>query len=664
MSATISSIPASALVNVTPSVVGTGGSALQLIELMLTTNPIVPVGSVLSFPSLSAVQAFFGATANEAAEAAVYFAGFNGATQTPAALLFAQYPLAAVPAYVRGGSLSLTLAQLQALTGNLSITTDAGTHSVTSYTGLSAATSFSQAAQILLGSLPFVGPTVGSVTASVGATFTATGSGTNLTTSAVVGLISVGDTIAGSGVTTGTTIVSQTSGTTGGAGVYVTSLATTSSGASITGSSLVLNVTAVGSGSVSAGNQITGTGITGVQEVASQLSGTTGGIGTYQLTNPAGTPFEVASETMAALTPAITWNSTLESFVVSSGTTGATSSVAFPTGTLATSLGLTVSTGAVQSIGAAAAVPASFMAGITALNQDWVTFQTLFDPDSGSGNTQKQAFAAWVNSTNNQYAYLAWDHDITPTESTAATSSLGYILKQSQSSGTVPIYEPSGQNLHGAAFVGGYAASIDYNATNGRATAAYRNQSGLVPGVTNQTVAANLVANGYNFYGGYASRSQSFNFFQPGQISGEFAWIDSYLDQIWLNSQCQGTLLALLAAMNSIPYNPIGYGYIRHALTNGANGTSITLPAASPVAAALNNGIIQQNVPLSAEQVQVVNALAGTPIDATLSAQGWYLVIQPATAQTRGLRQSPTIILLYMDGGSVQQINLSSVLVQ
>ena len=77
MSATISSIPASALVNVTPSVVGTGGSALQLIELMLTTNAIVPVGSVLSFPSLSAVQAFFGATANEAAEAAVYFAGFN-----------------------------------------------------------------------------------------------------------------------------------------------------------------------------------------------------------------------------------------------------------------------------------------------------------------------------------------------------------------------------------------------------------------------------------------------------------------------------------------------------------------------------------------------------------------------------------------------------------
>lgn len=65
--------------------------------------------------------------------------------------------------------------------------------------------------------------------------FTATGSGTNLTTSSVSGVIKAGDAIAGTGVPAGTTIVSQTSGTTGGAGVYVTSAATTSSAASLTG---------------------------------------------------------------------------------------------------------------------------------------------------------------------------------------------------------------------------------------------------------------------------------------------------------------------------------------------------------------------------------------------------------------------------------------------
>ena len=67
-----------------------------------------------------------------------------------------------------------------------------------------------------------------------GATFTGSGSGTNLTVTAVTGNIGIGDVIAGTGVPTGTTIVSQTSGTPGGSGVYVTSGATTASSASIT----------------------------------------------------------------------------------------------------------------------------------------------------------------------------------------------------------------------------------------------------------------------------------------------------------------------------------------------------------------------------------------------------------------------------------------------
>ncbi len=64
------------------------------------------------------------------------------------------------------------------------------------------------------------------------ATFTGTGSGTNLTTSAVSGLIRPGDLVTGTGAPAGTKIVSGPAD--GGAGVYVTSGATTSSGASLT----------------------------------------------------------------------------------------------------------------------------------------------------------------------------------------------------------------------------------------------------------------------------------------------------------------------------------------------------------------------------------------------------------------------------------------------
>ena len=66
----------------------------------------------------------------------------------------------------------------------------------------------------------------------------ATASGTpatTLTVSAVTGgNIVVNATVAGPGVPTGTTIVSQTSGTTGGNGVYVTSQATTATSAALT----------------------------------------------------------------------------------------------------------------------------------------------------------------------------------------------------------------------------------------------------------------------------------------------------------------------------------------------------------------------------------------------------------------------------------------------
>lgn len=73
----------------------------------------------------------------------------------------------------------------------------------------------------------------------VGASFTATGSGTNLTTTSVTGAINIGAQLAGTGVPAGTFIVSQTSGTAKGAGVYVTNNATTSSSASLTSGGVI-----------------------------------------------------------------------------------------------------------------------------------------------------------------------------------------------------------------------------------------------------------------------------------------------------------------------------------------------------------------------------------------------------------------------------------------
>lgn len=136
---------------------------------------------------------------------------------------------------------------------------------------------------------PWIGaaPAGASATGSIGATFTASGSGTSLTTSAVTGLISIGDTIAGTGIPAGTVILSQTSGTTGGAGVYVTSVATTIAAATATSFGDVLNVTAVTSGTLSVGDAISGTGVPANATIASQVSGLAGGVGVYTISVPA-----------------------------------------------------------------------------------------------------------------------------------------------------------------------------------------------------------------------------------------------------------------------------------------------------------------------------------------------------------------------------------------
>jgi phage tail sheath gpL-like len=81
-------------------------------------------------------------------------------------------------------------------------------------------------------------PVTAATSTSTATATTCSGAGTNLTVGGTVtGTISVGATVTGTGVPAGTTIVSQTSGTPGAAGVYVTSQATTASSASLTFSS-------------------------------------------------------------------------------------------------------------------------------------------------------------------------------------------------------------------------------------------------------------------------------------------------------------------------------------------------------------------------------------------------------------------------------------------
>lgn len=124
-----------------------------------------------------------------------------------------------------------------------------------------------------------------SATGSIGATFTASADtdATKLVVTSVTGLISIGDTLSGTGITAGTTVLSQVSGTTGGAGTYQLSAANTTSAATVTAFGIVMKVTAVASGVLAVGQAVSGAGVPSGAVIASQVSGTTGGVGVYTL---------------------------------------------------------------------------------------------------------------------------------------------------------------------------------------------------------------------------------------------------------------------------------------------------------------------------------------------------------------------------------------------
>jgi len=79
-----------------------------------------------------------------------------------------------------------------------------------------------------------------------------------------------------------------------------------------------------------------------------------------------------------------------------------------------------------------------------------------------------------------------------------------------------------------------------------------------------------------------------------------------------------------------------------------------------PIAAALNFGAIRTGVVLSATQIAYVNQQAGQAVDQIISQQGYYLQILDPGAEARQARTSPIVNLWYTDGGSIQQITVSS----
>ena len=207
-------------------------------------------------------------------------------------------------------------------------------------------------------------------------------------------------------------------------------------------------------------------------------------------------------------------------------------------------------------------------------------------------------------------------------------------------------------------------ASINFQQPNGRITTAYKSQAGLSASATTAEAAVNLggnpqvlgsFGNGYNYYGAIGAANAGFLWFQRGTITGPYAWLDSYVNQIVLSSALQVALLSFLGSVGSVPFDNAGASLIEQALSPTIQ--QYGSPAQGGFGAFAPGTI-------SAAQIAAVNNAAGAIIANVLQTQGWYLQINPAPANVEQNRGPWAITFFYLDRGSVQSISLSSIAVQ
>lgn len=349
----------------------------------------------------------------------------------------------------------------------------------------------------------------------------------------------------------------------------------------------------------------------------------------------------IADELAEKLGVPVMFDEATQKIVITSSTQGAQSSISTATGDLAEALGLTDTQGAVAVNGGSA--DKSITDSLDRVFSYTQNFGSIFTSFAMSDDEALE-FAKWVNSKDNRFWGIIWTLD---PKATKDAESIGTKVKEANFGGITCIYGDAKY----AAVASGYAASLNFGELNGRMTLDFRTQEGLTATVTDASTANMLERNGYMFYGAYATANDRFMFFRNSIVSGQFKWVDTYLNQVYFNAQLQLALANMLMSYKAVPYNNDGKAMHYAAIQD-------------PVNEMKNFGAIVEGVSLSEAQKQQINYEAGTDASTDVETNGYFVLIGDATAQARGMRTTMPLKLWYADGGSVHSINLASIAVQ
>lgn len=333
---------------------------------------------------------------------------------------------------------------------------------------------------------------------------------------------------------------------------------------------------------------------------------------------------DVASIIQNSLTGVVvTWSN--NRYTITSTAAGGSSFVEKAQGDIASALKLTEDEGAISIKGSSAATLAEIMDNIVDVNTNWFGFACA----QNLTEKEKLELAAWTATQDggNRYLYSV----------TGSTNSI-------YTSGGVFVH--NGEPVNSFAVLG-YAASTDFSKTNGRLSYKFRQFTGMTDVVNSLSEAKALERAGVNYYGNYSQNAVLKNYAADGAITGQFLWVDTFLDQVWIKANLISAYANLFVNNQSYSYNAPGYAAVRAA----------TLDV---MQSAINYGAIKTGVTLDNSQVQIINQQVGKDISGTLYSDGWYLYIPQQTGANRIDRTLSGVVLFWVDGQLIQSINMQS----
>ena len=321
-------------------------------------------------------------------------------------------------------------------------------------------------------------------------------------------------------------------------------------------------------------------------------------------------------------------------FILRSGTTGATSTLAFPTapgtGTdLSPLLGFYQAAGATLTQGAVAETVAQALANVNTQYSNFYMFSLAY---ASPADADLAAAAAFALANQKIFGY-------TTSESTAVTAGnttdIGSVIQATTNSRAFGLFDLASANPYGVLAAFADAATVDFSGSNTAITLMFKQLAGVSISNISTTQKTTLDGKNYNYYVSVGGNPM----LMKGVMSD-----GSYFDQVqgldWLANAIQASVFAGLYGSKKVPQTDRGMASIMHWI-------EVVLQQG------VRNGLLAPGVWNAAGVGQIAT---GQYLDKGYYA--WCDTVNNQSQATRQTRIAPPVTILAKGAGALQGINI------